>query len=81
MLILEYFSNFSPQIIYHHILKRLNKAVLIIADCHVIKTKSGLRICFEPWSVKPCNLQGRTGSSQRKLDKSWLVQHLVVPAG
>ena len=31
--------------------------------------------------VEPCNLQGRTVSSQGNIDKSRLVQHPVVSGG
>ena len=51
----------------------------IYAEHCVIQTK-GLGLCFEPqWEA--CNLQARTASSQGNLDKSRLVQHLVVPGG
>ena len=83
MWILEYLLNFLPQVIYHHILKRLNKALywfnICGSPCDSHKQRGWGSV--SNLGVKPCIPQGRTVNSQEDLDKSRLVEHPVVPDG
>ena len=81
--ILEYLLNFSPQVIYQHILKRLNEALYWQ---HTWRPLCGSNKqlgwgCVSNHGEKPCNIQGKPVSSQGNLDKSRLVQHHVVSDG
>ena len=81
--ILGYLLNSSPQVFYQHILKRLNQALYWSDTCGLL-CDSDKQLgwgCVLSHTEKSCNLQGRTLSSQGKLDKSRLMQHPVVPGG
>ena len=80
MWILEYLLNFSPQVIYHRILRRLNKAIFakILVDHRVIKTKSGAEV----WC--PATLKEELSAPRKTLiNKSWCnipLCLMVVPS-
>ena len=80
MWILEYLLNFSPQVIYHRILRRLNKAIFakILVDHRVIKTKSGAEV----WC--PATLKEELSAPRKTLiKKSWCnipLCLMVVPS-
>ena len=83
MWILEYLLNSLPQVIYQHILKRLNKTLYWQDTCGS-PCDSNKQLgwgCVSNHGEKPCNLQGETVSSQGSLDKRRLVQHPVRPDG
>ena len=72
-----------PKLIYQHTLTCLNKVLPYSCFCGPLcdLNKQLDQICVLNHSGKPSNLQGRTDNSHRNLDKSRLVQHLVVPDG